>query len=284
MTEIYSTVDYLNEIFLKKDIQDQNVKYMFIKINELYRNLYHPERRKTLLNVDHILYKVMEMLGYKDELKKYKLLKSVSNLEKYDEILEQVVSIAKIEDDIFPWKFIPTIFHTKLMVIDMQNIFDGRYDKWEIPNFNNVLVPRIREVIDKFSNKKHTILTKFIPKNENSSWNLYFNHYPEALNFTQKDYDLVHFDGCELNVIESHKFSKFSLNKLKYVELVYICGVATGCCIMSTALELIDNGIKVTIIADACFDSSIDDHKKALELLSNYYPMISIIKMIHFLQ
>jgi nicotinamidase-related amidase len=62
------------------------------------------------------------------------------------------------------------------------------------------------------------------------------------------------------------------------VKNVYIVGVATSCCIVSTVLKLVDKGFKVFVISDACLDDTNENHKNGIKLMSGYFPMVEIIE------
>ena len=155
----------------------------------------------------------------------------------------------------------------------MQNIFDGRYSKWEVPGFK-FLVPKIQNVIKNF---KYVTFTKFEPqKKQRGSWVDYYEKFPFALTCSPKNYDLV-FDvepSGQHHIFSTHSFGKYA----EFPEqTVYLCGVATCCCILSTALLLADQGKSVKIIQDLCADSSEEAHVKGIDMLKKFSPMIEIV-------
>lgn len=81
-------------------------------------------------------------------------------------------------------------------------------------------------------------------------------------------------------VIDVPKFGKWSYirNKLDdEVSEIYLAGVSTDCCVLSTALEAVDDGIKVYVIEDACAGSSKSAHNNALNIMRGYSPNLEII-------
>ena len=55
-----------------------------------------------------------------------------------------------------------------------------------------------------------------------------------------------------------------------------VAGVATDCCVLSTALAAADAGVPVRWSADACAGSTDDDHDRALRVMSLYAPLVEL--------
>jgi nicotinamidase-related amidase len=55
-----------------------------------------------------------------------------------------------------------------------------------------------------------------------------------------------------------------------------VTGVATDCCVLSTVLAAADAGVPVRVVGDACAGSTDDDHRKALELMALYAPLVAL--------
>jgi nicotinamidase-related amidase len=58
-------------------------------------------------------------------------------------------------------------------------------------------------------------------------------------------------------------------------EMVLV-GVSTDCCVLSTALAAADAGVHVRVVADACAGLSEGDHRRALDAMALYGPLIEI--------
>jgi nicotinamidase-related amidase len=58
-------------------------------------------------------------------------------------------------------------------------------------------------------------------------------------------------------------------------ELV-LCGVATDCCVISTALDAIDDAAFVRVVEDACRGSSAASHDAAVTVLRGYAPQVTL--------
>ena len=55
-----------------------------------------------------------------------------------------------------------------------------------------------------------------------------------------------------------------------------LCGVATDCCVISTALRAADDGMFVRIVADACRGATAEAHERALALAEGFAPQITL--------
>ena len=55
-----------------------------------------------------------------------------------------------------------------------------------------------------------------------------------------------------------------------------VAGVATDCCVISTALPAADAGVQVRVVSDACAGSTDDDHERALRVMSLYAPLVTL--------
>jgi nicotinamidase-related amidase len=55
-----------------------------------------------------------------------------------------------------------------------------------------------------------------------------------------------------------------------------LAGVSTDCCVLSTALAAADDGRFVRVVADACAGASDEDHRRALDAMALYRPLITI--------
>ena len=55
-----------------------------------------------------------------------------------------------------------------------------------------------------------------------------------------------------------------------------LTGVATDCCVLSTALAAADAGVRVSVVADACAGSTDANHQRALDAMALYGPLIEI--------
>jgi nicotinamidase-related amidase len=62
-------------------------------------------------------------------------------------------------------------------------------------------------------------------------------------------------------------------------DAIVLAGVTTDCCVLSTALAAADAGVHVTVAADACAGVTAADHRRALDAMALYNPMIDIAEV-----
>ena len=58
---------------------------------------------------------------------------------------------------------------------------------------------------------------------------------------------------------------------------IVLAGVSTDCCVLSTAAAAADAGVGVQVVADACAGVDETSHRKTLEALALYAPLIEIV-------
>jgi len=55
-----------------------------------------------------------------------------------------------------------------------------------------------------------------------------------------------------------------------------LTGIATDCCVLSTALAAADAGVRVSVVADASAGSTDANYQRALDVMALYGPLITI--------
>ena len=53
--------------------------------------------------------------------------------------------------------------------------------------------------------------------------------------------------------------------------------MSTDCCVLSTAVAAADAGVPVQVVADACAGVGDASHRKALDVLALYAPLIEVV-------
>ena len=85
---------------------ENSLKNMFKQIQEPFE-LYRPKRRNNFLSYSYILYKFCELLGYREFLSKFKLLKSKDHLYQMDTVWRKIcVYLGGSEKG---WEYRPTL-------------------------------------------------------------------------------------------------------------------------------------------------------------------------------
>jgi nicotinamidase-related amidase len=173
-----------------------------------------------------------------------------------------------------------------LTIIDMQRVFAERGSDWFTPRFDETIAP-IRKLLPSFGN--HVVYTRFVaPAEPVGSWRAYYDQWPaELVEPDDPRYDIVDelTPGPGATVLTATTFGKWNLDLAATVrspgspgEMV-LAGVATDCCVLSTAVAAADAGVHVRVVAQACAGLTDDSHHKALDILSGYAPMIEVVDL-----
>jgi nicotinamidase-related amidase len=171
-----------------------------------------------------------------------------------------------------------------LVIIDMQTIFSQYPKWWGCPKFDDIIEP-IRKLAAKYGDR--TLITRFVAgADHEGSWVPYYKEFPFAdvpdsdpiFDLVDQLKDLIR----DNNVVTMTTFSKWGdeHNGLraktgKYPHLV-LAGVATDCCVLSTAMSAAESGAFVTVVLDACAGSSEENQLAAQNVLTGYAPLIEV--------
>lgn len=166
-----------------------------------------------------------------------------------------------------------------LVVIDPQTIFAAPDSAWGSPFFAEA-VPRIRALAESFGDR--VLVTRWMPTADRAtSWGDYFAAWPFADQPPSDPlFDLVP-EAAGLSphpTLDVPTFGKWSAVEavVGRAAHVVLAGVATDCCVISTALAAADAGAHVEIAADACAGSTAENHAAALQVMSLYPPQIRV--------
>jgi len=170
-----------------------------------------------------------------------------------------------------------------LLLIDFQNVFNDPKLSWYCPKFNDALKVAL------LCHQKlqcQTYITGFLPPNTKIPiWNDYFNCFPDIstdsnnviydLNFPADSYGKIVWSPTfgKWDTIRKHIFNEPGDS----IDTVYICGVATDCCVLATALAAVDDGMNVYIISDGCASGNDTQHLKGLDIMQGFSPNIKIV-------
>ena len=167
-----------------------------------------------------------------------------------------------------------------LLVIDPQHVFADPASPWCAHGFEATIDP-IRALADEHAGR--VIVTRWLPERDRSgSWGPYFETWP----FADRPDDDPLFDlvdearGLEAGpTLDERTFGKFSPQLLARTgpnPHLVLAGVATDCCVLSTALAAADGGATVEVVARACAGSTPENHERALAAMTLYGPQITI--------
>jgi nicotinamidase-related amidase len=163
-----------------------------------------------------------------------------------------------------------------LVVIDMQEVFADPASAWHAPGTSDLVAP-IGRLAALYG--PDVVLTRFVaPAEPQGAWQQYYRDWPFALQPPDDPiYRLVGGlpDG---KAVSATTFSKWGpeLAGLIGPSGLVLCGVATDCCVLSTAVAAADAGVRVKVVGDACAGSSPTAHEQALAVLAGYGPIISV--------
>ncbi|KNX38588.1 cysteine hydrolase family protein [Luteipulveratus halotolerans] len=164
-----------------------------------------------------------------------------------------------------------------LLVIDAQNVFADPESDWGSPMFADAR-PRIASRVAAYDDR--VVFTRFIaPETPEGAWVKYYEDWPFALTSPDaRQYRMID-EYADRPTVDETTFGKWgpqlerALGDARSVELV---GVATDCCVISTALAMSDVGYALTVRAEACAGSTPDNHTKALDVMALYSPLITV--------
>lgn len=168
-----------------------------------------------------------------------------------------------------------------LVVIDPQWIFADPDSEWAAPAFSTILEP-IAELVHAHGADR-TVVTRWVPpEHKRGSWVPYFETYPFADRAPSDAAFAIVPQVAALGArreVSEPTFGKWGA-ALRAItgptpELV-LAGVATDCCVLSTALAAADAGAQVRIASHACAGSDENNHARALAVMQLYAPQIVV--------
>jgi nicotinamidase-related amidase len=165
-----------------------------------------------------------------------------------------------------------------LVVIDIQHVFTDPASGWSTEG-SDLAIPVISDLTERFPGR--TVLTRFVrDPRELGAWSAYYDTWTEfRLDPEDARWGLSMEPPAGAPVIDEPTFSKWTAQLRDVVgeaDLV-LCGVATECCVLSTAFGAADAGRAVTVVADACAGATTAAHTAALGLMHANAPLISVV-------
>lgn len=169
-------------------------------------------------------------------------------------------------------------------IIDMQNIFSHPGQWWGCPKFASIIEP-IQALAAFFG--EQTLLTRFVAGTDHrGSWVPYYQEFPFAnVPDTSPRYEIV--DPLRNLITADNVVTRTTFNKWGDAEgglraktgptpVLFLAGVATDCCVLSTAIAAAEAGAFVSVILDACAGSSDAGQEAAKQIFAGYAPLIQI--------
>jgi len=168
-----------------------------------------------------------------------------------------------------------------LAVIDMQRVFADPGSGWFTPRFAEIVGP-VRELAAAY--RPRVTFTRFVaPAEPAGAWRRYYEQWPFARQPPGAPlYELAAGFADEPGpTLDATTFSKWGPELSSRVGDggLLLAGVATDCCVLSTAVSAADAGVAVQVVADACAGSTDSSHAQALAILRLYTPLIEVITL-----
>ena len=166
-----------------------------------------------------------------------------------------------------------------LVVVDMQHVFRDAESPWATPGFDEIVDP-IDRLVGAFGDA--VVFTRYrVPEHPEGSWVAYFELWSEVTRPERRRWmDLVApWASRRPRTLEKESFSKWGPELRDLAgesKTLVLCGVATDCCVIATALPAADAGMFVRIIADACRGATAEAHERALAVAEGFAPQITL--------
>jgi nicotinamidase-related amidase len=166
-----------------------------------------------------------------------------------------------------------------LVVVDMQDVFRVPESPWATPGFSELAEP-IRRLVRGFGDR--VVFTRFlVPARPVGSWVRYYETFPEVAKPEHRRWlELAGpyraMAGVTLDRETFGKWGRALEAAAGPSRTIVLCGVATDCCVISTALPAADDGAFVRVVGDACRGASAEAHERALAILGAFSPQIEV--------
>lgn len=168
---------------------------------------------------------------------------------------------------------------TRLVVVDMQHVFADAESPWATPGYASASAG-IRRLLSAFAGA--TVFTRFVaPAEPAGAWIPYYRDWPDQLR-PERDplWDITpELEVGDAPIVSAPTFGKWGPDlaaATEGAERLVVTGVSTDCCVLSTALAAADAGRFVVVPEDACAGLSETDHRRALDAMALYGPLITI--------
>ena len=166
-----------------------------------------------------------------------------------------------------------------LVVIDMQNAFRDAASQWCVPRYQEI-VPAISALAEHLN--APPIFTRFVPDpREPGAWRGYYDRWNEMRQHPDASgWDITLDVPGNSPIVSKPTFSKWGPELEALIPMgqdLILTGVATDCCVLSTALGAIDAGRHVTVVADACAAVSDTAQEQTLALLELLSPLVTVV-------
>ncbi|WP_026555996.1 cysteine hydrolase family protein [Arthrobacter sp. 35W] len=165
-----------------------------------------------------------------------------------------------------------------LVVIDMQRGFRDPASQWCVPRYDEI-VPAIEALQERIGGS--AVFTRFVPDPEEpGAWQAYYRRWHQMCQAADAPaWGITMAVPAGSPIVTKPTFSKWGPELEALVPLggeMVLTGVATDCCILSTALGAVDAGRFVTVVSDGCAAVGDEAQAQTLALLDLLSPMVRI--------
>ncbi|GAB3653708.1 isochorismatase family protein [Nocardioides korecus] len=166
-----------------------------------------------------------------------------------------------------------------LVVVDLQHAFTDPASSWYADG-SAAAATVVARLLEEFAGR--VVMTRFVrDPGEQGAWRDYYDAWPQ-FRVPPEDpvWDLSLAVPPGAPVVDEPTFGKWGAALAAVVgeaDLV-VCGVATECCVLATAVAAADAGRRVTVVADACAGGTAEGHRAALDLLGANAPLITVVR------
>ncbi len=166
-----------------------------------------------------------------------------------------------------------------LVVVDMQDVFRLPESPWATPGFDELAEP-IGRLARAFGDR--VVFTRFlVPEHPAGSWGPYYETFPEVTGPERRSWlELAEpYRAWAPATLDAERFGKWG-RRLEAAagpaRSIVLCGVATDCCVIATAIPAADDGAFVRVVADACRGATVEAHERALAIMQGFAPQITV--------
>lgn len=165
-----------------------------------------------------------------------------------------------------------------LVVVDMQTAFAHPSSPWATQGYEQAAVS-VEKLLDRYLGR--AVFTRFVrDPDETGQWGAYYDRWPTfRLDRDDPQWELTITPPPGTPIVDEPTFSKWApaLRAVTGPAGLVICGVATECCVMATALGAADAGRPVHVVADACAGATQALHDQALSIMDSMAPLITVV-------
>lgn len=163
-----------------------------------------------------------------------------------------------------------------LLVVDMQPGFGDPISPWATPGYDDCAA-RIDTLVAQFAQR--VLFTRFVPPTTpTGAWVAYYNDWDFAIDPANAGLWTLDPRWAGRPNVTSPRFAKWreAAAMVPPDATLVICGVATDCCVLGTAIEAVDDGRNVRLVTDACAAGTPALHDAAITVMADRAPMLTL--------